>query len=970
MSDFIEDSFSLSVDKQKYRKGYQILPEVTNRIDKTTKDILKVPIIGSQDFSLKLSDDSVIEDTQDILPDNSEVNTNKDDIIVISDSSIDCSLDYFNKEKITTPIIPKNTYKSLIRSKNYALEISDDSSEDENFYEKWKNVSVRNKHYDKFSNCIDKVTSQDKNSFYTSDDSSKNSNTSSSEHNKNTNISKNRYISSTLINVQHNNEKSNRQIQDTSEKEENIHTPISNLNLLNKLTNYNINSSNSNTNNSKKSKTCIQLTKGDLNKILTNIQSTKAIYESPKLQKINNVVIDETLDDEIHPALLTNDNLIKKVDKPPAVIIDEIPPNSDIKNQCTEINIVTSSKIYDQSVEIPIDNQVKGLSERKKKEISDWLMLSSPRSCSDSSFSNVPASSKNGISSGNSSLERLEMDYETPNNRGKMRFKTNENNVIISDTKRTNPTVSKPKTPHKFLHKPNDNIPKSSNILQKKKPTDQCKNVNTKQSNNMNVMECTDILDKLYGNIWRDKAGALLSTPIEKQQILMKKDRAVQTERKATRNEHYSIKAEDKQNKFNTDKKVRLINKKQTKYTTQKNSFINDTSSENESESLYYTALTNPHASNIVSDKLNTVSSSIQRAIQICDSDEEDEYNTNCHPAVQKVLDRKRLSFSNEENSSDTSEFDPGDDITQKRVYKKDKYRTKKNSRTTTTTTTTNRNLLSSIESKRKETYKSFLASLSDSIPLISAHPNAKKYRLSYKNNKEELCKYLYKLYNENIFDKKLPEDMSIEWNIRMRGTAGYCYNKKSVKPLGGIVRSSRIVLSTKVLDTPDRLRDTLIHEMCHAAAWLINDVSDGHGPFWTAWANKALRAFPELPPIRRCHDYKIKTKFTYRCIECGYSIGRHSKSLDIEKKRCGHCYGKFELLINRTTKSGTVQMQTPKREPSAFALYVKENYNSVKKDKNLKHAEVMKLLGQQFSAIKIAKKDDNNVDNNKDSSD
>lgn len=57
----------------------------------------------------------------------------------------------------------------------------------------------------------------------------------------------------------------------------------------------------------------------------------------------------------------------------------------------------------------------------------------------------------------------------------------------------------------------------------------------------------------------------------------------------------------------------------------------------------------------------------------------------------------------------------------------------------------------------------------------------------------------MYKLYNENIFDKKLPEDMTIEWNVRMRGTAGYCYNKKSVKSLGGILRSSRIVLSTKV---------------------------------------------------------------------------------------------------------------------------------------------------------------------------
>ena len=35
-------------------------------------------------------------------------------------------------------------------------------------------------------------------------------------------------------------------------------------------------------------------------------------------------------------------------------------------------------------------------------------------------------------------------------------------------------------------------------------------------------------------------------------------------------------------------------------------------------------------------------------------------------------------------------------------------------------------------------------------------------------------------------------------------------------------VRASKIELSTKVLDSSDRLRDTLIHEMCHAAAWVI----------------------------------------------------------------------------------------------------------------------------------------------------
>lgn len=95
--------------------------------------------------------------------------------------------------------------------------------------------------------------------------------------------------------------------------------------------------------------------------------------------------------------------------------------------------------------------------------------------------------------------------------------------------------------------------------------------------------------------------------------------------------------------------------------------------------------------------------------------------------------------------------------------------------------------------------YKTFLASLSNTVPMHLAHSSAKKYRLDYKNNKEELCKKLYELYNEKTFDNKLPRDMLIEWNVRMRGTAGYCYNKKSVKSLGSVVKSSRIVLATKV---------------------------------------------------------------------------------------------------------------------------------------------------------------------------
>ncbi|XP_047352341.1 germ cell nuclear acidic protein isoform X2 [Vespa velutina] len=1043
MNDFSDDSFSPSVDKQNYKKViYQILPKVSNRMDKTTKDILKVTIIGSQDFSLKLTDNSVIEDTQDIFPDNNERSTNENDAIVISDSSFDHSLDYFDKKTIISPVVSKGTYKSIIRSKNYALEISNDSDEDENFTEKWRNVSVRNKDFNKFSNCIKITISRDKNSFYTSDDSFKKNSTPSSEHNKNTNASKNEHVSSTPINKEGNDEKSNKQIQNISEKKENIYTSLSKLNLLNKLTNNNSNSSNnskknstsssednkntnasknehvsstpinkegndeksnkqiqnisekkenictsfsklnllnkltnsnssnSNTNNSKKSETCVQMTKGDLNKILKNIQSTKAIYESPKTKKTNDAVIDETLDDEIHPALLSDDSLIKKSNRLPATIIDETLSNSDIiKNQRTEINTVTSSKIHDQSVDSPKDNTVKTLSKRKKKEISNWLMTGLPRLDSDnSSFNNVPASNKNSISSGNSSLERLEMNYETPNNRGKIEFKRIDNYFTPLNTKST-PIVS-----HQFLEKPdppvfsyvfqeNDqykNEDKKENDQYKnedKKENDQYKNEDKKELNNMNVIQCTDILDKLYGQVWRDKADDLLSTPTEKQSIVMRKDRTVQKDRKATRNKHYSIKATDKQNTSSTNKKVRLINQKQSKYNT--------SSSENESECSYYTALTNLQASNIVSDKLNTISSSVQRPIEIYDSDTKDKCNTDC--AVQKVLDKKISSFNNEKSSSDTSEFDPDDDITEKRIHKREnKFSYIHGIKQNSTRTTTNKNHFPYIESDKKETY-SFLASLSDSVPLTIAHPDAKKYRQSYKKNKEELCKDLYKLYNENIFYKMLPEDMVIEWNIHMREVAGYCHNRSYINSHGRLYRTSRIELSTKVLDTPDRLRDTLIHEICHAACWIINGTSNGHGYLWITWANRAMKIFPELPPIRRFHDYNINTKFMYKCMQCGCSIGRHSKSLDIENKRCDYCNGKFELFIRKTTKSGTTLIQAPKREPNAFALYVKDNYNTVKKETNLNHAELMKLLGKKFLAIKMAKEDDNNTDDNND---
>ncbi|KAG6803363.1 acidic repeat-containing protein isoform X1 [Apis mellifera caucasica] len=593
-------------------------------------------------------------------------------------------------------------------------------------------------------------------------------------------------------------------------------------------------------------------------------------------------------------------------------------------------------------------------------------MTNLPDSQSDSSLDIVPLSNKHDKSSGNSSLERLEMNYETPNNRGKINQLPNESKTINSKCNKTsNPTVLRQTIINEFVQKTKNNEFHTSHKTHTNDKFSIPINTSTNTPQNIDIRDCADILDKLYGKSWRNKADILFPKSEPRintiKQATTTKNRAVQTERKIINRERLYI--SDSDSSSNTSLKDLKLQNRSKKKSVRKNmkrkddTFINDqTSSGSENESLYYTALTHPRVSQNSIQSKTVFPSIVQRAIKICDTDSED--NDDIDNGNQIFNIRGRKLFNNESEDSSTSEFDPGDEIPPKSTIKKDFIKTIQEIPKSKT-----QNKLTSDNSNNKK-HKSFLASLSENVPLTNIHPDAKKYRLDYKNNKENLCKYLYNLYNDKVFDNELPEDMLIEWNVRMRGTAGFCYNKKSVKTLGGIVKSSRIVLATKILDTPDRLRDTLIHEMCHAAAWLINGISDGHGPFWTKWASKAMKIFPELPPIRRCHDYKIKTKFTYKCINCGYSIGRHSKSLDIEKKRCGHCYGKFELLLNKTTKSGTIQMQTPKREPSAFALYVKENYNSVKKERNIGHAAVMKLLGQQFSAIKIAKKQEN-IENN-----
>lgn len=138
---------------------------------------------------------------------------------------------------------------------------------------------------------------------------------------------------------------------------------------------------------------------------------------------------------------------------------------------------------------------------------------------------------------------------------------------------------------------------------------------------------------------------------------------------------------------------------------------------------------------------------------------------------------------------------------------------------------------------------------------------------------------------------------VTVKWSKRLYKTAGLTYMKR--RAASG-ERSAVIELSTKVVDEPIRLYNTLAHEMCHAATWIIDDCAKPpHGAVFKSWTRKFSRWDPSLR-ITTCHDYDIRYKFNYECQNCGQNYGRHSRSINTSKQVCGRCKGTLALQKSR----------------------------------------------------------------------
>jgi SprT-like family len=95
----------------------------------------------------------------------------------------------------------------------------------------------------------------------------------------------------------------------------------------------------------------------------------------------------------------------------------------------------------------------------------------------------------------------------------------------------------------------------------------------------------------------------------------------------------------------------------------------------------------------------------------------------------------------------------------------------------------------------------------------------------TFKKKREAMSKAYFDEYNKAVFEGQLATQVNIVWSNKLRTTAGLTRLKRrqvDFTPGAGMERSATIELSTKVLDDPERLASTLLHEMVHAAAWIL----------------------------------------------------------------------------------------------------------------------------------------------------
>lgn len=207
--------------------------------------------------------------------------------------------------------------------------------------------------------------------------------------------------------------------------------------------------------------------------------------------------------------------------------------------------------------------------------------------------------------------------------------------------------------------------------------------------------------------------------------------------------------------------------------------------------------------------------------------------------------------------------------------------------------------------------------------------------RSAFVKKREHYTTATFAEFNIKVFDGAL-SSVEVTWSKRLKTTAGLTRLKR-IGTTEKMRRIATIELSTKILDSVERLRSTLLHELCHAAAWLVDGVhKPPHGIVFRKWANLSMRKIRDVEVTTK-HDYVIQFKYAWKCTNtaCGAIIKRHSRSVDPKRHCCGSCSkGKLiEIEVPGSKNDVATEGHTPKkkRPPTGFSLFVQQNSKSIR---------------------------------------
>ncbi|KAG9017189.1 hypothetical protein FRB90_001408, partial [Tulasnella sp. 427] len=208
--------------------------------------------------------------------------------------------------------------------------------------------------------------------------------------------------------------------------------------------------------------------------------------------------------------------------------------------------------------------------------------------------------------------------------------------------------------------------------------------------------------------------------------------------------------------------------------------------------------------------------------------------------------------------------------------------------------------------------------------PVTPTSPSGKAMsRVAKSRFLEHYAKELFDDLNENVFNHIL-DGCELIWSKLLLSTAGKAFMRKERDENGTVIHTAdgsvavslTIELSTKVVDSEERVRNTLSHEMCHLSTWIADGPNQpDHGSAWKKWTNKVTR----------------------------YRSDIEISSIDITKQGCGLCRSVLKPLFETNAK--------PK---SAWQEFMKQNLKTIKsQNPGISQSSAMQLLAEMWKQSK-----------------